>query len=209
MDNLSSIEYYSACPSCGATSGNKGVCEYCGASLIKKKTFRDNTANSLEEQFRIEDQFTPVFKGKSCNANPFLTIFCVIFGGCFLFVPIILLIVFISTGIMTAWIIPMLLLFMGIGAVSFVPLILSTVHRSKCKSAPVVQGIVRGYEDGSIIINGRPVQNVKILVNLPSGPKIALINLSESSRPYVVGSTIGIRNYQRYFVIEDDCCSFM
>ncbi len=209
MENLSSIEYYSTCPACGAASGNKDVCEYCGASLIKKKTFQKSTTNSLEEQFEEEDRNIPMFKGKSCNKDTFLLLFSLIFGGCFLIVPIIALSIFLSTGLMEIWVLPMMLLFMVIGACSFIPLILSTVRRSKCKNSPVLQGIVRGYADGSIIINGKPVQMVKILVNLPSGPKIALINLSDSTKPYVVGSSIGIRNYQRYFLIEDSSQSFM
>lgn len=202
---VSSIEYYSKCPSCGATSGNKEVCDYCGSSLIKKRTFENKEViNSLEEQYRIEDEQIPVFKGKGCNRDMFMILFSSIFGGCFLLVPTIILIAFTSSGIMEPFIYPMLLLFMAIGVGSFIPLIRSSIKRSKCKKSPALTGIVRGYTENRIVmVNGSPVKMVRVLVNLPSGPKIAEISTGGPDKPYPVGKMVKIHNYENYFYIEE------
>ena len=52
MGVMESYEYYSACPQCGAANIGHEKCDYCGASLIKKRV---NTKLSNYDEFESED----------------------------------------------------------------------------------------------------------------------------------------------------------
>lgn len=203
---VSSVEYYSKCPSCGAASGNKEVCDYCGSSLIKKRVYEsEGIINSLEEQYKIEDEKVPVFRGKGCNRDLFLVLFTGIFSGCFILVPTIIIIAFSNVGMLDSFLIPIMSIFYVIGIVAMIPLILSTVRRIKCKKSPELNGIVRGYSDNKLVmVNGSPAKMVRILVELPSGPKIAEISTGNSDKPYSIGKMVKIRNYKNYFYIDEE-----
>lgn len=200
---INSLEYYSSCPSCGAVNTGKKFCEYCGASMVKKATQMVNEPSmTIENSFLMEDVNLPLVKGKNCGKNLFMVLFCSIFGGMFFMVPTIICITFIATGIMQPWIIGMLSLFWVIGIGALTPMILSIKNRSKCKNGKHITGIVRGYEDSMVMVNNRPVQNMRIRID-DENPRIVLLSTGVSYCRYPVGGTVRLINYENYYMFED------
>ena len=203
MGRMENIEYYSNCPSCGAPRGRKDVCDYCGASLIKKMSFEGSVYDSLEEQFEDEDVNLPIINGKSCNKDSFSSMFMLIFGAAFLAFPLFIGIALVSSGQADIGNVLFLLLFCAVGIGCIIPGIKASINRSKCRKGIPLKGEIRGYENGTYMVNGHPVQTVKILVYPNSIPKIVKIKTSNSIRPYPVGSEVTIRNYADYYLIEE------
>lgn len=200
-----SIEYYAACPQCGAANVGKGKCDYCGASLIKSRTTTSSDFNysrqEEEEKNLQEDMNYPEIEGKIYEIDEFLLIFCPIFGGMFILVPTIICIAFSSAGIMEIWVLAMLAMFWMIGIGAFVPLINSFVKRSKCKNGREISGVVRGYERTMVEVNGRPVLKIRILIDERTDPKILLLNTGGTSRKYALGKVIKLKGYDNNFII--------
>ena len=160
MGVMESYEYYSACPQCGAANIGHEKCDYCGASLIKKRV---NTKLSNYDEFESEDDKNlredidyPVINAKLFGNDSFLVIFCSLFGGGFLLIPTVLCISFVSTGIMEMWAYAMFLIFWLIGIGALIPLINHIIKKSKCNKGTEIEGIVRGYEKSMVMVNGSP-----------------------------------------------------
>ena len=206
MSRMESIEYYSACPQCGAANVGMDKCDYCGASLIKSRVNTDfqYSKNSEEEKNFEEDSYYPEIKGKIYTNDTFLLLFCSIFGGAFILVPAIIMIAFISAGIMEIWVVAMLLLFFAIGIGSLIPLINYYVKKSKCKQGEDISGIVRGYEETMVSVNGRPVLAVRLLIDEMTNPKILILNTGETKRKYPLGRVITLRGYDNNFIIVEN-----
>jgi len=56
-----------------------------------------------------------------------------------------------------------------------------------------IKAKVYGYLDDDVIINGRPGQVVKLLINAPEDPKFILYQLQNTLRPYKLYSTVDVR----------------
>ncbi|MDO4188019.1 MAG: hypothetical protein Q4D29_03440 [Lachnospiraceae bacterium] len=206
MATVESVEYYSACPQCGAANVGLEKCDYCGASLIKRKTnteFRSEMSDEETENLR-QDADYPEVRGKLYEPDPFLLMFCPIFGGIFLLVPTIILLAFSSVGIMESWLYLMLGLFwlIGIGGIS--PLIVSLYKNVKCKNGNLITGIVRGYEESMVLVNGKPMLYVRLLVNERTDPKILILNTGKSAKVYPIGKVMKLRGYNNNFIIEKE-----
>lgn len=204
MKVTDSIEYYASCPQCGApNTGNMARCEYCDALLIKK-TIREteNGYSNMEYQFSEDDMILPEVKGHFCGKNTFLVLFTLFFGGMFLLVPTIICITFVSTGIMEPWLIAFFALFWLIGIGSFVPLIVGTVRKTKCKNGEIITAEVRGYEDSMIMINNRPEQMIRLKIYEHGTYKMLILNTGETKRKYPIGFNIRLRHYKNNYMFE-------
>ena len=51
------------------------------------------------------------------------------------------------------------------------------------------------------MINNRPAQTVKLLVQTPRGPRTILYQLGNTLKPYGINDTIDLVVYQNYFLI--------
>lgn len=206
MSTIESYEYYSACPQCGAANVGNEKCDYCGASLIKSKTNANVTILSNRderEQINLEeDAYYPEIKGKLFEKDEFLFIFCPIFGGIFLLVPTVILIVFSSTGIMEPWVFAMLALFWIVGIGGIYPIINYFITKAKCKNGREVRGIVRGYQESMVLINGRPALSIRLLVDQYTDPKILVLSTGTTTREHPIGKELKLRGYKNKFVIE-------
>lgn len=197
------IEYHSVCPACGAAGGGREICEYCGANLIKNRSEESFGEGSLEERNAMEDLGLPIEHGKSCETDKFMLMFCLIFGGMFVTVPTILCVVFISVGIFF-W--PMIFffgIFWVIGFGALMPIILPAVNRKKCKQGPVVTGELRGYEESMVMMNGRPILNMRIRMwdSARNSDKIVLLSSGETVRRYPAGAQMSFRNSGKYYML--------
>lgn len=197
------FEYYAECPACGASNRGNSVCDYCGASMIKSRTkSTDGTGVSdIEENNERDDSILPHIKAKSGNVDTFLLLFCSIFGGGFILVPLIVMIAFISTGILEPWVLGMLLLFFIIGFSSLIPLVINIRNVMKTKKGDIISGTVRGYAKTATYINGECVLRIKVLIDRDTEPKIVIFNTGETTRMYPINTEIKLRRYENYFSI--------
>jgi len=203
MSFAETVEYYDECPSCGARNTGGSLCEYCGASMIKKKiTLGESGRSNIEEDNANEDCNLPHIDGKSGRLDPFILLFCSIFGGCFVFVPLIVSTAFISSGIMEIWVILMMVLFLMIGIGSLVPLFLGLINGAKCKKGEVMTGEVRYYTRTGTTVNGQYVMRIHLKTYKNGSPVIISFSTGQTGKPYPIGSTVTFRNYKDYYRIE-------
>lgn len=203
MSFAESVEYYPECPSCGAKNTGGSLCEYCGASMIKKKIKFGNSGQSdIEEENEREDMSLPHINGKSGHLDPFIILFCSIFGGGFIIVPLILSIAFLSSGILEIWVAFMLIVFFLVGVGSLIPLVLNLYNGAQCKKGDILTGVVRGYSRTGTMINGDYVLKIKLCVTKNGNPTIVSFSTGKTVRTYPIGETVKIRNYKDYYIID-------
>lgn len=200
MNTVETLEYHESCPGCGASNDGTGVCPYCGSSMIKSRRISKSTQNPADAVY-AEDMGLAVVKAKSGEVNSFLKIFCPLFGGIFIAVPTILFFAFLSFGLMEFWLVGFFSLFWIIGFGSLVPLIASISRNRKCKSGKRLRGIVRGYSNSNISINGAPALNIRIRVE-DAQPFLVQFNTGETSQEYPIGAHLFLRMSEDCVLIE-------
>lgn len=203
MKNVEQIEYHTSCPACGAINNGSKFCEYCGSSMIKTKTISSLDNNAEADLYESEDMNLPMITGKSVNNDLFMTIFCLIFGGVFFIVPTFLCIIFATVGILEIWLIPFFSIFWIVGLGTLIPLIVKKVNKAKCKNGPSLKGVVRGYEPGLVMVNNRPVLNVKLKVYVDGQYKLLKLSTGSPSKKYPLGKELTLRYYNKYYMIEE------
>jgi len=65
-----------------------------------------------------------------------------------------------------------------------------------------IYGTVYGYCDDKVMLNNRPAQVVKILVQSPEGPRFIMYQMGTTDHPYGINTKIGLRVYKDMFMIE-------
>ena len=141
----------------------------------------------------------PVLECKEANLNFWNVVFPLIFAG-FFGVPGLIV-------IPLAIIFEYTMLFMGIpffliGAVSFYFVIRSLSRYIKVKkNGKIIQATVYGYLDDNVLINNRPAQIVKLLVQTSNGPRFILYSLGSTVKPYGINDNIDVMVYMNYFLI--------
>lgn len=65
-----------------------------------------------------------------------------------------------------------------------------------------IYGTVYGYVDDEVLLNGRPAQVVKILVQSPEGPRFIMYQLGNTEHPYGINTKVSLRVYKDLFMIE-------
>jgi len=174
------------CPSCGAPIVSE-ICAYCGMATGL------NTADA--------DMEYPLLECKEASIGFWTVGFPLIFAGAFGVPGLILLFI----AVMGFRHISMLLVgvpFLLIGAVALI-LALRTVFRYikvKTRGKPL-RATVYGYMDDNVLINNRPAQIVKLLVQTPVGPRFILYQLGKTVHPYGIHDRIDIMVYRNYFMI--------
>lgn len=211
MNVVESVEYFPSCPQCGASNNGKELCEYCGTSLVKRRINQSiglagfgMANNSLEEENMMEDSDLREISGKSGNLDPFIIMFCLIFGGCFCLVPIIIGVAFTGSGIMEPWVFLMLGLFLLIGLGSLAPLVIAIISNIKCKTGEPVSGIVRGYSKSMVSVNGSPVLNMRLLMDENDEKYILVLRSGSTERRYKIGSTVHLKRYKNKYIIDKE-----
>ena len=142
----------------------------------------------------------PVLECKAATLNFWTVWFPAIFAGAFGIAGLMVLIIGISTrlGLMTLIGLPFLLI--GIVAAFLMFRTISRYLKVK-KNGKLIQATVYGYMDDNILINNRPAQIVKLLIQTPNGPRFILYKLGNTLKPYGVNDKINIMVYQNYFMI--------
>ena len=68
----------------------------------------------------------------------------------------------------------------------------------------VIFGIVYGYMDDNLFINGNPAQIVKLKIDTNEGPKFILYQTGDIKQPYKINSQIKLKVYKNIFHIEKE-----
>ncbi len=203
MSYTSSIEYYSACPSCGGAGQGQEICMYCGTSLVKKKMGGRVEGEYVdpEAEFAMADAGIPRVLGTFAGPNLFLVIFCLAFGGCFLLIPGGIFVGFIALGMFEWFLFAFFSIFWIIGIVAFGVLFGYLKKRKKIKNGQVIRAVVHGYGTSNVTINHMPVLTIKLLIDEFTDPKILVVSTGDTERKYAIGQQIQLRNYQNLYEI--------
>jgi len=185
MPKMRPTNQQKTCPACGAPVVSE-ICAYCGTATGL------NTATA--------DMEYPVLECKAATLNFWTVWFPAIFADAFGIAGLMVLIIGISTrlGLMTLIGLPFLLI--GIVAAFLMFRTISRYLKVK-KNGKLIQATVYGYMDDNILINNRPAQIVKLLIQTPNGPRFILYKLGNTLKPYGVNDKINIMVYQNYFMI--------
>lgn len=177
------------CPNCGAPITTE-ICPYC------------NTATGIKSA-KANMEY-PVIECKEANLGFFNTVFPLIFAVGFGFFGFVFPIFMREEEEFTT-VIAMCSIFALIGTVAFI-IVLINVGRSimiKLKGKDI-NGIVYGYMDDNLIINGSPAQIVKIKADTQEGPRFILYQTGDTKQPYAINSSINLKVYKNIFKIEKD-----
>ena len=174
------------CPSCGAPIVSE-ICAYCG------------TATGLDTA--KADMEYPVLDCKEATLSFWTVVFPMIFALAFGLPGLIMPVIGMSVG--KGGMLALIgLPFLAIGIAAWV-IVLRTVFRyiKVKKNGKVIRATVYGYMDDHVLINDRPAQVVKLLVQTQDGPRFVLYQLGNTVKPYKINDTIDILVYQNYFLI--------
>ena len=185
MKKTDSLYQKRNCPSCGAPVVSE-ICAYCGTATGL------NTAEANMEY--------PVMECREANINFWNLIFPLIFAAAFGISGIIALVVFGGFGGVRLSLIG--LPFLLIGLVSAFIAIRTVARFLKVKLfGEMIQARVYGYMDDCVLINGKPAQTVKLLVQTDDGPRVILYQLGNTLKPYRINDIIDIMVYRSQFMI--------
>ena len=143
----------------------------------------------------------PVLECKEATVNFWTLCFPMIFAAAFGIPGIIVLSIAVNAhGMGRLFMIGLPFALIGIVALFFV---LRTVWRSaKVRTnGKMIQATVYGYMDDQVLINGRPAQIVKLLIQTTEGPRFILYQLGNTLKPYGIHDRIDIQVYQNCFLI--------
>ena len=183
------------CKNCGAPVTSE-ICPYCG-----------NATGLRTSQANME---YPTLECKEANLNFWTILFPLIFAFGFGFFGIAFPIMFTFGGesfksdFDSPWIVYLFCLpfaAIGVGAVVAVikPIVRYIMIKTKGKH---IEAVVYGYTDDNVIMNGRPAQVVKLLVETPVGKRLIMYQLGSTEQPFGVNTTVGLIVYKNYFMIE-------
>lgn len=174
------------CPSCGAPIVSE-ICAYCGSPTGL------NTAEA--------DMEYPVLECKEATVNFWTLWFPMIFAAAF-GIPGLIMLVIGATGYAMGSLFLIGLPFALIGAVALFLTLRTVARHVKVKThGKTIQAVVYGYMDDNVLINGRPAQIVKLLVQTPDGPHFLLYQLGDTVKPYGIHDKIDIMVHQDHFLI--------
>ena len=179
------------CPNCGAPITTE-ICPYC------------NVVTGLDT--RNADMEYPVIECKEANMGFWNVIFPMIFAVSFGFAGLIMPILFLSVGgdvfpkIMILFFLPFALIGIVALIIAIKPVIRFITIKTKGKE---IYATVYGYMDDNILLNGRPAQIVKLLIDTNDGKKFILYQLGDTKQPFKINSQIKLKVYKDIFLIEN------
>ena len=175
------------CPSCGAPIVSE-ICAYCGTATGL------NTAEA--------DMEYPVLECREATMNFWTFWFPMIFAAAF-GIPGVIMLAIAATGFGMGIMFLIGVPFLLIGIVALYLSLRTVLRYMKVKArGNAIQATVYGYMDDRMLINGRPAQIVKLLVQTPNGPRFLLYQLGNTLKPYGIHDKIEIMVHQNYFLIS-------
>jgi len=186
MNNVKMKNQQKTCPSCGAPAVSE-ICAYCGSATGV------NTAEA--------DMEYPVLECKEATVNFWTIGFPMIFAAAFGISGLTVLMIA-ASGFQDGFMFMIGLPFFLIGAAAFLIAYRTVSRYLKVKrNGKKIQAAVYGYMDDNVLINNRPAQIVKLLVQTPEGPRFILYQLGNTLKPYGINDNIELLVYRNYFMI--------
>ncbi|MBR0148460.1 MAG: hypothetical protein IJM23_04605 [Lachnospiraceae bacterium] len=183
------------CKNCGAPVTSE-ICPFCGSM-----TGLDTLTADMEY---------PVLECKEANIGfwtvAFPAVFAIGFGYAGLVMPVMMFITKDQLDIPGT--------FAGFSVLFFLPFALVGIVATVFTVIPIyrylmlkikgkeIYGTVYGYCDDKVMLNNRPAQVVKILVQSPEGPRFIMYQMGTTDHPYGINTKIGLRVYKDMFMIE-------
>ena len=186
MAKMKTHQQRKTCPSCGAPVVAE-ICAYCGTA----------TGLSTAEA----DMEYPVLECKEATVNFWTFWFPMIFAAAFGLPGLtVLAIAIFGRGMGGMFVVALPFLLIG-GAALALALRSAMRYRKVKKLGTVIHATVYGYMDDEVLINGRPAQIVKLLVQTQDGPRFLLYQLGNTLKPYGIHDRIELLVYENYFLI--------
>lgn len=179
------------CANCGAPVTTE-ICPYC------------NVFTGIDTKYA--DMEYPVIECREAGISFWNVLFPMIFAFSFGFAGLIMPILFFSVGGDTfpKTMILFFLPFAVIGIAAFIIGIKPILrYMSIKKNGQEIEATVYGYMDDNVLLNGRPAQIVKLLVNTNDGEKFILYQLGDIKQPYKINSKIKLKVHKDIFLIEN------
>ena len=183
------------CKNCGAPVTSE-ICPFCGSM-----TGLDTMTADMEY---------PVLECKEANIGfwtvAFPAVFAIGFGYAGLVMPVMMFITDDQLDIPGT--------FAGFSVLFFLPFALVGIVATVFTVIPIyrylmlkikgkeIYGTVYGYCDDKVMLNNRPAQVVKILVQSPEGPRFIMYQMGTTDHPYGINTKISLRVYKDMFMIE-------
>ena len=183
------------CKNCGAPVTSE-ICPFCGSM-----TGLDTMTADMEY---------PVLECKEANIGfwtvAFPAVFAIGFGYAGLVMPVMMFITEDQLDIPGT--------FAGFSVLFFLPFALVGIVATVFTVIPIyrylmlkirgkeIYGTVYGYCDDKVMLNNRPAQVVKILVQSPEGPRFIMYQMGTTDHPYGINTKISLRVYKDMFMIE-------
>ncbi len=178
------------CSNCGAAVTSE-ICPYCG-SVTNVKT----------DEAYME---YPVIDCKEAALGFWTTVFPLIFAVMFTTAGIVMMIMAIS-GLAeddTVLVVLMFIPFFLVGIAAAVTVLKKVIRYMILKSkGKHIIGKFYGYADDNVLINGRPAQVAKILVDTPQGKRFIMYQLGSTSKDITVNQEVHLLVYKNIFMIE-------
>jgi hypothetical protein len=178
------------CANCGAPVTTE-ICPYC------------NVFTGIDTKYA--DMEYPIIECKEANIGFWNVLFPMIFAVSFGFFGFMFPIAFALTD--PKEFIPVVLscsIFALVGVVAFVIGIKPVLRFMSIKrSGQEIEATVYGYMDDNVLLNGRPAQIVKLLINTNDGEKFILYQLGDIKQPYKINSKIKLKVHKDIFLIEN------
>ena len=185
MEKIRSGNTDKNCPSCGAPIVSE-ICAYCGT-----RTGLDTAEADMEY---------PVMECKEAAINFWTIIFPMIFAGAFGIPGLVMLILAALFGEGNLLLVGIPFFIIGAAALFFV--LRTVVRYVKVKThGKRIRAVVYGYMDDKVMLNNRPAQIVKLLIQTPVGPRFILYQLGDTLKVYGINDTIEIMMHRNYFMI--------
>ena len=181
-----------SCPNCGATVTTE-VCPYCNAHTGIK--FREVEENQTNE---------PVINCKEANINFWGITFPLIFALAFGFFGFGMPLMVIMNDTEQISVVILICSIFAIASVVATVIVIKNIFRFlliKIKGEEI-NGTVQGYMNDNLLINYEPAQILKIRIDTSEGPKIALYQTQNVTRPYNINQTIKLKKYKDIYYIS-------
>ena len=183
------------CKNCGAPVTSE-ICPFCGSM-----TGLDTMTADMEY---------PVLECKEANIGfwtvAFPAVFAIGFGYAGLVMPVMMFITEDQldipgtfAGFSVLFFLPFALVGIVATVFTIIPIYRYLMLKIKGKE---IYGTVYGYCDDKVMLNNRPAQVVKILVQSPEGPRFIMYQMGTTDHPYGINTKISLRVYKDMFMIE-------
>ncbi len=189
---MKNIDGGMTCKNCGAPIRSE-ICPYCGSP-----TGLDTNQANMEY---------PTLECKEANIGFWTIVFPLIFGFGFGFGGILPIVIVLTgtaedpsqNGLFILFALPFLAISIGAFVIAIRPIIRYIKLNRHGKR---IEAVVYGYADDNVLMNGRPAQVVKLLVESPVGKRFIMYQLGSTEQPYGINTTVGVIVYRNMFMIE-------